>query len=149
MSEARCRVELMHGVNLDMLGRRDPAHYGTVTLAELERQVGEFARDLGLELRCYQTNSEAQFVEHLHHLPGSADGVLLNPGAWTHYSWAIHDALEIAGIPAVEVHLSNVAARDEWRRVSVIADLCLASVAGQGVEGYREALVRLSKELDG
>jgi 3-dehydroquinate dehydratase-2 len=149
MSEARSRVELMHGVNLDMLGRRDPSHYGTITLAELERQVAGFARDLGLELRCFQTNSEAQFVEHLHHLPGSADGVLLNPGAWTHYSWAIHDALEIAAIPAVEVHLSNVAARDEWRRVSVIADLCLASVAGQGVEGYREALVRLSKELDG
>lgn len=149
MSEARSRVELMHGVNLDMLGRRDPSHYGTITLAELERQVGGFARDLGLELRCFQTNSEAQFVEHLHHLPGSADGVLLNPGAWTHYSWAIHDALEIASIPAVEVHLSNVATRDEWRRVSVIADLCLASVAGQGVEGYREALVRLSKELDG
>jgi len=149
MSEARSRVELMHGVNLDMLGRRDPSHYGTITLAELERQVVGFARDLGLELHCFQTNSEAEFVEHLHHLPGSADGVLLNPGAWTHYSWAIHDALEIAGIPAVEVHLSNVAVRDEWRRVSVIADLCLASVAGQGVEGYREALVRLSKELDG
>jgi 3-dehydroquinate dehydratase-2 len=149
MSEARSRVELMHGVNLDMLGRRDPSHYGTITLAELERQVAGFARDLGLELRCFQTNSEAQFVEHLHHLPGSADGVLLNPGAWTHYSWAIHDALEIAAIPAVEVHRSNVAARDAWRRVSVIADLCLASVAGQGVEGYREALVRLSKELDG
>jgi len=149
MSEARSRVELMHGVNLDMLGRRDPSHYGTITLAELELQVAGFARDLGLELRCFQTNSEAQFVERLHRLPGSADGVLLNPGAWTHYSWAIHDALEIAAIPAVEVHLSNVAARDEWRRVSVIADLCLASVAGQGVEGYREALVRLSKELDG
>jgi len=149
VSKARSRVELMHGVNLDMLGRRDPSHYGTITLAELERQVVGFARDLGLELHCFQTNSEAEFVEHLHHLPGSADGVLLNPGAWTHYSWAIHDALEIAGIPAVEVHLSNVAVRDEWRRVSVIADLCLASVAGQGVEGYREALVRLSKELDG
>jgi 3-dehydroquinate dehydratase-2 len=149
MSEARSRVELMHGVNLDMLGRRDPAHYGTLTLRDLERQVGEFARELGLELRCFQTNSEAEFVERLHRLPGTADGVLINPGAWTHYSWAIHDALEIAGVPAVEVHLSNVAAREEWRRTSVVADLCIASVAGQGVEGYREALVRLSKELDG
>jgi 3-dehydroquinate dehydratase-2 len=148
MSEARSRVELMHGVNLDMLGRRDPTHYGTVTLAELERQVEGFARELGLELSCFQTNSEAEFVERLHRLPGSADGVVLNPGAWTHYSWAIHDALEIAAIPAVEVHLSAVAAREEWRRVSVIGDLCIASVAGQGVEGYREALVRLSKELD-
>ena len=148
MSQARSRVELMHGVNLDMLGRRDPVHYGTLTLSELERQVAGFARELELELHCFQTNSEAEFVEHLHRLPGLADGVLLNPGAWTHYSWAIHDALEIAAIPAVEVHLSNVGAREKWRRVSVIADLCLATVSGQGVEGYREALVRLSKELD-
>ncbi|MGD0197954.1 MAG: type II 3-dehydroquinate dehydratase [Solirubrobacteraceae bacterium] len=149
MSEARSRIELMHGVNLDMLGRRDPAHYGTQTLSELERQVAGFARELGLELRCFQTNSEAEFVEHLHRLAGTADGVLLNPGAWTHYSWAIHDALEIAAVPAVEVHLSSVTKREDWRRVSVIADLCVASVSGQGVEGYREALVRLSKELDG
>jgi 3-dehydroquinate dehydratase-2 len=149
MSEARSRVELMHGVNLNMLGRRDPSHYGTLTLAELERQVEGFARELGLELSCFQTNSEAEFVERLHRLAGSADGVLLNPGAWTHYSWAIHDALEIAAIPAVEVHLSNVHAREDWRKVSVIAELCIASVAGQGIEGYREALVRLSKELDG
>ena len=149
MSEARSRVELMHGVNLNMLGRRDPSHYGSLTLAELERQVEGFARELGLELSCFQTNSEAEFVERLHRLAGSADGVLLNPGAWTHYSWAIHDALEIAAIPAVEVHLSNVRAREDWRKVSVIAELCIASVAGQGIEGYREALVRLSKELDG
>jgi 3-dehydroquinate dehydratase-2 len=149
VSEARSRVELMHGVNLNMLGRRDPAHYGTLTLAELERQVEGYARDLGLELHCFQTNSESEFVEHLQRLAGSADGVLLNPGAWTHYSWAIHDALEIAAIPAVEVHLSSVGAREDWRKVSVIGDLCVASVAGLGVEGYREALVRLSKELDG
>jgi 3-dehydroquinate dehydratase-2 len=139
----------MHGVNLDMLGRRDPAHYGTLTLAELEQRVDGFARELGLEVRCFQTNSEAEFVEHLHRLAGVADGLLLNPGAWTHYSWAIHDALEIAALPAVEVHLSSVDQREEWRHVSVIRDLCLATVSGQGVEGYREALVRVSKELDG
>jgi 3-dehydroquinate dehydratase-2 len=149
MSSARSRIEVMHGVNLGMLGRRDPAHYGTLTLAELELAIGDFARELGLEVRCFQTNSETAFVEHLHGLAGSADGLLLNPGAWTHYAWSIHDALEIAALPAVEVHLSNVDAREEWRRVSVISDLCLARVAGQGVEGYREALVRLSKELDG
>jgi 3-dehydroquinate dehydratase-2 len=149
MSEARSRVELMHGVNLDMLGKRDATHYGTLTLAELEAQVDGFARELGLELSCFQTNSETAFVERLHRLASSADGVLLNPGAWTHYSWAIHDALEIAGLPAVEVHLSAVASREPWRRVSVISDLCIATVSGQGVEGYREALVRLSKELDG
>ncbi|MGA2471083.1 MAG: type II 3-dehydroquinate dehydratase [Solirubrobacteraceae bacterium] len=149
MSHPRSRVEVMHGVNLDMLGRREPAHYGTLTLAELERQIGEFARQLELEVGFFQTNSEAEFVEHLHQLSGSADGLLLNPGAWTHYSWAIHDALEIAGLPAIEVHLSNVDGREEWRRVSVVRELCVACVSGQGVEGYREALVRLSKELDG
>jgi 3-dehydroquinate dehydratase-2 len=149
MSPARSRVEVMHGVNLDMLGRRDPAHYGLLTLAELERQVGEFARELGLEVHFFQTNSEREFVEHLRELANSADGLLINAGAWTHYSWAIHDALEIAALPAVEVHLSNIEAREEWRRVSVVRDLCVARVIGQGVEGYREALVRLSKELDG
>lgn len=150
MIEARNRVEAMHGVNLDMLGRRDPRHYGTITLKELERQVQEFARGLGLEAHCFQTNSEAAFVEHLHGLPGAADGLLVNPGAWTHYSWAIHDALEIAvaTLPAVEVHLSKLEAREDWRQVSVVRDLCIATVSGQGVEGYREALVRLSKELD-
>jgi 3-dehydroquinate dehydratase-2 len=139
----------MHGVNMDMLGRRDPAHYGVLTLAELEHQVGDFARELGLEVSFFQTNAESEFVEHLHGLSGAADGLLLNPGAWTHYAWAIHDALEIAALPAVEVHLSSVDAREPWRRVSVVRELCLATVAGQGVVGYREALVRLSKALDG
>jgi 3-dehydroquinate dehydratase-2 len=149
MSQARNRIEVMHGVNLNMLGRRDPAHYGTLTPAGLELQIEEFARDLGLEVEFFQTNSEAAFVEHLHDVAASADGLLLNPGAWTHYAWSIHDALEIACLPSVEVHLSNIDVREEWRRVSVIRDLCLASVIGQGAEGYREALVRLSKELDG
>ncbi len=139
----------MHGVNLDMLGRREPAHYGTVTLAELERQIGDFARELSLDVVCFQTNSEREFVEHLHGVGEFADGLLLNPGAWTHYAWSIHDALEIAALPAVEVHLSDVDKRESWRRVSVIRDLCLATVSGLGAEGYREALVRLSKELDG
>jgi 3-dehydroquinate dehydratase-2 len=149
MSPVRNRVEVMHGVNLDMLGRRDTLHYGTLTLAELELRIGAFARELGLEARFFQSNSEAAFVEHLHHLSGMADGLLLNPGAWTHYSWAIHDALEIAALPAVEVHLSHVEGREQWRSVSVIRDLCVAHVSGQGVEGYREALVRLGSELDG
>jgi 3-dehydroquinate dehydratase-2 len=149
MSTPRARVEVMHGVNLDMLGRRDPAHYGTLTLAALEREVSGFAGELGFEVNFFQTNSEAAFVEHLHRLTEAADGLLLNPGAWTHYAWAIHDALEIAALPAVEVHLSSIETREEWRRVSVIGDLCVATVTGQGVEGYREALVRLSKELEG
>lgn len=149
MSPVRNRVAVLHGVNLDMLGRREAAHYGTLTLAELERHVIEVGRELALEVECFQTNSEAEFVKRLHELPARADGVLLNPGAWTHYAWAIHDALEIAALPAVEVHLSKVDERESWRRVSVIGDLVLARVSGQGVDGYREALVRLSKELDG
>ena len=149
MSPVRNRVAVLHGVNLDMLGRRDAAHYGTLTLAELEHRVTQFGRELELEISCFQTNSEGEFVTRLHQLPARADGVLLNPGAWTHYAWSIHDALEIAGLPAVEVHLSNIDEREPWRSVSVVRDLVLACVSGQGVEGYREALVRLSKELDG
>ncbi len=143
----RNRVEVMHGVNLDQLGRRDPAHYGRVTLADLERQIAEAAGELGLEVRFFQTNHEGEFVEHLHRLEGLADAIVLNPGAWTHYSYAIRDALELAGIPAVEVHLSDVDSREEWRRRSVITDLCIARVAGKGPAGYRDALERVRDEL--
>lgn len=143
----RNRIEIMHGVNLDMLGRRDPAHYGTLTFAELELRIDGFARELGLEPRFFQSNSEQEFVEHLHRLEGLADGIVINPGAWTHYQWSIRDALEIAGLPAVEVHLSDVRAREPWRGVSVVGELCVATVSGEGVDGYREALVRLGAEL--
>jgi 3-dehydroquinate dehydratase-2 len=150
MTEAavvRTRVEVMHGVNLDQLGRRDPSHYGHLTLTELELQISDAASELGLKVRFFQTNHEGKFVEHLHRLEGLADGIVLNPGAWTHYSYAIRDALELTGLPAVEVHLSDVDAREPWRRESVIADLCVARIAGQGPAGYREALGYLGKEL--
>jgi 3-dehydroquinate dehydratase II len=154
MSDAAYRVEVMHGVNLNMLEHRNPAHYGTpdgraLTLAELEQRIDAFAAEFGLRARFFQTNSEAAFVERLHLLREDADGIVLNPGAWTHYAWAIHDALELAALPAVEVHLSDVKARDPWRRISVIEDLCVASVCGQGVEGYRLGLQRLRAALDG
>jgi 3-dehydroquinate dehydratase-2 len=139
----------MHGVNLDQLGRRDPGHYGGLDFDELERRIGGFAVDLGLEARFFQTNHEGEFVEHLHRLEGLADAVVLNPGAWTHYAWAIRDALELTGLPAVEVHLSDVSAREEFRRVSVIRDLCVETVSGQGPDGYRAALARLKEELNG
>ena len=144
----RNRVAVMHGVNLDMLGKRDPDHYGTVTLSELENQVRQWAKDLGLEPITYQTNSEGEFVEFLHRLPDTADALLLNPGAWTHYSWAIRDAVEIAGLPTAEVHLSDVDQREEWRRVSVLEGLTVARIAGKGPEGYREALDALRAEID-
>jgi 3-dehydroquinate dehydratase II len=146
---ARNRVEVMHGVNLDQLGRRDPTHYGGVTFDELERRISETADEFGLATRFFQTNHEGEFVEHLHRLEGLADAIVLNPGAWTHYSYAIRDALELTGLPAIEVHLSDIESREPWRRESVIRELCLASVAGKGPDGYRDALERLGTELAG
>ena len=147
MMAERNRIEVMHGVNLDQLGRRDPAHYGGLGLDELEVRISSAAAELGLQTRFFQTNHEGEFVEHLHRLEGLADGIVLNPGAWTHYSFAIRDALELAALPAVEVHLSDVESREPWRRQSVIAELCIARVVGRGPDGYREALARLQREL--
>jgi 3-dehydroquinate dehydratase II len=141
------RVEVLHGVNLDTLGRRDPAHYGNVTLVELETRIKRFGRELDLELAFFQTNHEGDYVERLHRLPDAADAAILNAGAWTHYSWAIRDALEAAGVPAVEVHLSDVAAREEWRHHSVLDGLVIGVVSGQGPDGYREALEMIKREL--
>jgi 3-dehydroquinate dehydratase II len=143
----RNRIEVMHGANLDQLGRRDRTHYGSLTLDELERGISDAAGEMGLTTRFFQTNHEGDFVEHLHRLDGLADGLVLNPGAWTHYSYAIRDALELAGLPAIEVHLSDVDAREPWRRESVIRDLCIARVSGKGPDGYRDALARLRAEL--
>jgi 3-dehydroquinate dehydratase-2 len=139
----------MHGVNLDQLGRRPESIYGDLTFDRLELRVSDYAHDLGLQVRFFQTNAEHEFVEHLHRLEGLADAIVMNPGAWTHYAWAIRDALEIAALPTVEVHLSDVDAREEWRRLSVVRELCVATVSGQGVEGYRAALVRVKEELHG
>jgi 3-dehydroquinate dehydratase-2 len=147
--EVRNRVEVMHGVNLDQLGRRNPEHYDRITFTELEMGITQVADELGLVPRFFQSNHEGAFVEHLHGLEGLADGILLNPGAWTHYSYAIRDALELAGLPAIEVHLSDVDAREPFRRQSVIRDLCFARIAGKGRDGYREALTRLREELGG
>ena len=141
------RVEVLHGVNLDMLGSRDPEHYGRLTLTELERRVRRFAVELGFEVSFDQTNHEGEYCELIHRARETSQGLLLNPGAWTHYSYAVRDALELAALPAVEVHLSAVEEREEWRRRSVIGDLCLARVQGRGVDGYREALGLLRDAL--
>ena len=143
----RDRVEVMHGPNLDQLARRDPAVYGGGTFDELERQIDEFARELQLVPRFFQTNHEGEFIEHLHGLDGMADAVVVNAGAWTHYSWAIRDALELTGLPAAEVHLSDIKSREEWRRVSVFEGLCVATVSGKGADGYRDALQALTEKL--
>ena len=147
MSRGRLAVEVMHGVNLDQLGHRDPALYGSLTLHELEGKIELEARSLGIEASFFQSNHEGAFVERLHALRGEVDGIILNPGAWTHYAWAIHDALEIASVPAVELHLSDPLAREPWRHLSVIGDLCFASVRGLGPEGYRKAMELLREQL--
>ncbi len=145
----KTRVEVIHGVNFDVLGRRNADPYGGLTLTELVVKVQGYARELGLEASFYQSNHEGEYCEFLHRAGESSDGVLLNPGAWTHYSWAIRDALEVAALPAVEVHLSAVDEREQWRRVSVIRDLCLGCVQGHGVDGYREALEMLKEAMQG
>jgi len=144
---AHNRIAVMHGVNLDQLGRRDAVHYGGMTFDHLEQAIAKDAAELGLQPNFFHSNHEGAFVEHLHGLDGLADGIIINPGAWTHYSYAIRDALEIAALPAVEVHLSDVQARESFRHVSVIGDLCIATVSGQGPDGYTVALARLHERL--
>jgi 3-dehydroquinate dehydratase-2 len=141
-------VAVMHGVNLDQLGSRDPVLYGTLTLTELEGRIAARAGDLGLATEFFHTNHEGDFVEHLHSLRDRADAVVLNPGSWTHYAWAIRDALEIAGVPALEIHLSDVQHREPWRRMSVIGELCFATISGRGPDGYDEALALVRAKLD-
>ena len=135
---------MLNGVNLDMLGRRDPKTYGNVSINELETRIYEWAHDLSLTVRCRQTNSEGEYIGWIHDAYGDADAVIVNPGAWSHYSYAIHDALEILQVPIVEVHLSNIEEREEWRRNSVISDLMAHRVIGKGPDGYREALEYLA-----
>lgn len=148
MTGAHNRVAVLHGVNFDVLDRRDPEIYGGISLDQLEQRIGGWARELGLETTFFQTNSEGEFVEYLHRLPDLCDAVVINAGAWTHYSRAIADALDVAGLPAVEVHLSDVESRDDWRRISVFDGLVLAKIAGRGPDGYRDALAAIARELD-
>src|ERR1700690_3500906 len=134
------RVPLLPSVNFDILDRRDPEVYGGLSLVQLEQQIGDWAVLEGLEPIFFQTNHEGEFVEYLHRLPDVADASLVNAGAWSHYSRAIADALDVAQLPAVEVHLSDVENRDDWRRDSVFDGLVLAKISGRGPDGYREAL---------
>ena len=134
------RVEVLNGVNLDVLGRRDPELYGGLSLQELETRIYAWASELELRVRCRQTNDEGEYVNWLHEMLDLADGLVLNPAAWTHYSYAIRYAVELIKVPIVEVHLSNVDQREEWRRVSVISEFASKRVVGKGPDGYREAL---------
>ena len=139
------RVIVLNGVNLNILGRRDPALYGGITIAELEGRIYDWGRQLELAVQCRQTNNEGEFVKWCHDAHDNTDGMILNPGAWTHYAWSIHDALEPLSIPLVEVHLSNVDERDEWRKTSVLRGLVATRFVGQGADGYRLGLEYLKE----
>jgi 3-dehydroquinate dehydratase-2 len=142
------RVEVIHGVNFDVLERRPASIYGGGSLTELEVQIKGFAHELGLEPSFTQTNHEGAYCEALHRAMDQADGLVLNPGAWSHYSYAIRDAIELTGLPAVEVHISNIEGREPWRAHSVIRDVVIGHVQGKGVDGYRDALAMLKEHLE-
>jgi 3-dehydroquinate dehydratase II len=139
------RIVVLNGVNLDQLGRRDPAVYGGMSESQLETAIYKWASELGLSVECRQTNHEGEYVEWCHDALDWADGVVVNPAAWTHYSYAIRDAVELFKVPVVEVHLSDVDEREDWRRASVISDLAAKRIIGKGPEGYREALAYLKE----
>ncbi len=141
------RVLVLHGINLGALERRPAEHYGGLTYTQLEHRISRFARELSLQTSFFQSNHEGEFVEQLHKAPDYADGLILNPGAWTHYAWSLRDALEISGLPAVEVHLSDVDSRESFRHVSVLADVRIGRVSGKGPDGYQEALKMLKDVL--
>lgn len=141
------QIAVLHGVNLNRLRQRDPSIYGNFTYEELIDSIASSAHQLGLKPHFFQTNAESDYIEELHRAAEFADGLILNPGAWTHYSWAIHDALELTGLPAVEVHISDIENREEWRKHSVIRDICIQTVSGKGQEGYRVALQTLADRL--
>jgi 3-dehydroquinate dehydratase-2 len=139
------RIIVLNGVNLNMLGRRDPDVYGGLSIAELESRIYGWAREMELTVQCWQTNSEAEFIKWCHDAYDNTDGMVVNPAAWTHYAWSIHDALEPLTIPVVEVHLSNVDEREEWRRKSVMTDVVATRFAGHGPDGYKMALQYLKE----
>ena len=149
MTTTHNRVEVLHGVNFDVLGRRERDIYGDFSLPELEVRIKRFARELNLEASFFQTNHEGEFVEYLHRLPERADAAIVNAGAWTHYSWAIRDAIELTGVPFVEVHLSDISEREEWRRHSVFegVELLVGQIYGKGPEGYKEGLELIAERL--
>ena len=131
------KILVLHGVNLNMFGKRDPKVYGTITLAQIDAQLKKLAKELGVALTCFQTNFEGALCERIHaaHSDGTA-AVVINAGAWTHYSYAMRDALTILAVPIIEVHMSNIHAREEFRSQSVIAPIAKGQIAGFGVESY-------------
>ena len=138
-------VFVVNGPNLNLLGEREPLVYGTLTLAELEARIRERAKDLGIKVRFYQSNHEGRLIDHLHRMRRWADAVIINPAAFTHYSYALRDAIAAIDKPTIEVHLSDTKNREPFRATSVTAEVCIAQIEGLGVDSYLQALQRLAE----
>ncbi len=142
------KILLLHGPNLNKLGQRDKQHYGSLTLAELETLVAEATKKYQGEVLCYQSNHEGELIDILQEQSPNCDGVIINPGALSHYSYALHDALIDTRLPAIEVHLSQLQERETWRQKSVTAPACIAVISGKKAAGYREAVKVLMEHLN-
>lgn len=141
------QVLVLNGPNLNLLGTREPNVYGTTTLRDLENRCRRWGKNLGLTVSVSQSNHEGELIDELHSLIGRYGGVVFNPGALSHYSYALHDAIVAIELPVVEVHISDIAAREEWRRHSVVSSACVATISGEGLDGYRKALEILAEEI--
>lgn len=141
------RIQVINGPNMNMLGVREPEIYGSLTLEEINRQLLQKGVELGLELDFFQSNHEGAIIDKIQECYGKADGIVINPGAYTHYSIAIRDALAAVGIPTVEVHLSDINSREDFRKISVIKSVCIKQIWGKGIKSYTEALEFLAVKV--
>lgn len=141
------KIMVLNGPNLNMLGIREPEVYGNATYADLEAYIEDYGESKGIEVTVLQSNSEGELIDFIHHALGNYDAIVINPGAYTHYSYAIHDALASVNIPAVEVHISNIHKREEFRHKSVTAPACIGQITGLGFCGYGLAIDYLTREV--